>query len=199
MLVDAVVCMGSLQLNPEWLGLSYNWLGKAFCALAALAFVFLGPLRREEVGICMPRRWNGTFQWVLLGIVLVGMFLTPDMQAGRESFLYELTLPGIAEELTYRGILLAFLLRAYGDDARGQWLATVVASVAFACIHDLDFHGARLVCPPGPFVFHFAMGLFFAWIRLATGSLLMPILAHNIDNTSAEIGGLWRLCFGRAG
>jgi membrane protease YdiL (CAAX protease family) len=40
------------------------------------------------------------------------------------------------------------------------------------------------------------MGLFFAWIRLTTGSLLMPILAHNADNTAGELGGLWRLYFG---
>jgi membrane protease YdiL (CAAX protease family) len=196
MLVDAAVSMGAVSLNPALFDLSYNWLGKVACALIGLIFVFLGPLRREEVGLCRPRRWSGGFQAILLAIVIVGFVYTPNLQASRESFLYELTLPGIAEELTYRGILLAFLLRAYGNDTRGQWLAALVTSIAFGCVHDLDFHGWQIVCPTVPFVFHIAMGLFFAWIRLTTVSLLMPILAHNADNTAGELGGLWRLYFG---
>lgn len=199
MLFDTLVTMGSLQLNPAWLGLDYNWLGKAFCVLAALVFACLGPLRREEIGLCAPTRWRGSFLWVLLGLVCVGVMFIPDMQVGRESFLYELTMPGMAEELTYRGILLAFVLRAYGDDAKGRWLAAIVTSVAFACIHDIDFQSMHLVCPLGPFAFHFAAGMFLAWVRLATGSLLMPVLAHNIYDTSTEVGGLWQLYFSRSG
>ncbi|WP_126537921.1 CPBP family intramembrane glutamic endopeptidase [Aerosticca soli] len=196
MLFDTLVTMGGLQLNAV-LGLSYNWLGKGACSIAAVLFVTFGPLQRAEVGFCMPIRWRGAYLWVLLGLMVFAVMFAPDLQVGAESFGYQLTMPGIAEELTYRGILLALLLRIYGNDARAMWLAALVTSVAFACIHDLDFHGKRIICPPGPFAFHFAMGMFFAWIRLSTGSLLMPILAHNLYNTAAEMGGLWRLAAGQ--
>ncbi|MGI4756603.1 MAG: CPBP family intramembrane glutamic endopeptidase [Janthinobacterium lividum] len=39
----------------------------------------------------------------------------------------------------------------------------------------------------GGLVFSLPLGLWFAWSRLRTGSLLGPILAHNVANTAGNL------------
>jgi membrane protease YdiL (CAAX protease family) len=72
-------------------------------------------------------------------------------------------LPGLCEELVVRGALLPSLVRPLGP-AR----AVGVAALLFAAMH-LD---------PYRFLFTFTVGFVLGVVRLATGSLWPPILAH---------------------
>ncbi|HSD26798.1 MAG TPA: type II CAAX endopeptidase family protein [Vicinamibacteria bacterium] len=72
-------------------------------------------------------------------------------------------LPGLCEELVVRGALLPSLVRPLGSA-----LAVGASALLFAAIH-LD---------PYRFLFTFTVGFVFGVVRLATGSLWPPILAH---------------------
>jgi len=76
-------------------------------------------------------------------------------------------LPALAEELVMRGVLLPSLVRPLGAAA-----AVIASAAAFAGIH-LD---------PYRFLFTFTIGLVLGALRLRTGSLWPPILAHATLN-----------------
>lgn len=93
-------------------------------------------------------------------------------------------LPGVCEELVVRGVFLPSLARWIGATAfrlpseparlgRGAWVAVVVSALLFAVIH-LD---------PFRFLFAFVLGLVFGFLRLVTGSLWPPVVAHASLNT----------------
>lgn len=78
-------------------------------------------------------------------------------------------LPGIAEELLFRG--------AFQRSIRTGWLAVVLSGVLFAVYH-VDPHHVAAVLP---------LGLYLAWLGHRTDSVLVPITAHVANNATAVI------------
>jgi len=81
-------------------------------------------------------------------------------------------LPALAEEIVMRGVLLPSLVRPLGTSG-----AVLASAAAFAAIH-LD---------PYRFLFTFSIGLVLGVLRLRTGSLWPPILAHATLNTATFV------------
>jgi membrane protease YdiL (CAAX protease family) len=76
--------------------------------------------------------------------------------------------PAICEEILLRGIVLPALLPAMGGAG-----AVAVSAALFALIHLDPYRSA----------FTFALGLALGALRVRTGSLLAPVLAHALVNT----------------
>jgi membrane protease YdiL (CAAX protease family) len=76
--------------------------------------------------------------------------------------------PAVCEELVLRGIVLPALLPAFGSAG-----AVATSAALFALIH-WDLYRAA---------FTFTLGLALGALRVRTGSLLAPILAHALVNT----------------
>jgi membrane protease YdiL (CAAX protease family) len=76
-------------------------------------------------------------------------------------------LPGVCEELVVRGVFLPSLARSLGG-GRGAWVAVLVSALLFAAIHLDAFR----------FLFTFALGLVFGFLRLRAGSLWPSVCGH---------------------
>jgi membrane protease YdiL (CAAX protease family) len=76
-------------------------------------------------------------------------------------------LPALSEELVVRGILLPALKKPFGPT-----VAVVGSALVFALLHD-----------PYRYLFTLAVGLVLGALRLRTGSLWPPIVAHATLNT----------------
>jgi membrane protease YdiL (CAAX protease family) len=76
--------------------------------------------------------------------------------------------PAVCEELVLRGIVLPALLPAFGSVG-----AVATSAALFALIHLDPYRSA----------FTFTLGLALGALRVRTGSLLAPILAHALVNT----------------
>ena len=102
-------------------------------------------------------------------------------------------MPGIAEEFVIRVVFISLLIVALGgslnpDEKQFVWsreniFSILITSLCFALAHNLltyneEFHfdGQRFF---GMFVYG---GIVFGWLRVYTGSVILPILAHNIGN-----------------
>lgn len=119
-----------------------------------------------------------------LGINYLAMSLSSFRLPGvpLETWLYQATLPGLVEETVFRGVLLALAERAVARrhartevvGARIGWGGLLV-TLAFVSLHGLTL-GALLGVLPAAFLY--------LWLRLRTGSLLLPIVAHNLWNLS---------------
>lgn len=86
------------------------------------------------------------------------------------------TLPGIFEELSFRGVLQPLLIRATGSSFWG----IAIASIVFSAIH-YQFYG---------FLPRVLLGALFGWLAHRTGSLIPGMFAHFVNNALAAIT-LW--------
>lgn len=84
----------------------------------------------------------------------------------------------IYEELIFRGFMWSALATALPTKI-GIWLASVVTSVVFAWIHG-QYGGVELVEI-------FALAMLFSYARIVSGSLLLPMVLHIINNGLAMI------------
>ncbi len=112
---------------------------------------------------------------------------TPPPQMHTEMFLYLLTMPGIAEELAYRGVMQPWLNRVFGRPwrvfgAQIGW-GWVLTGVVFWAMHafrlddafQVSFYWPTLTMP-------LVMGIIMGWMRERSGSIVPGILAHNLVN-----------------
>jgi membrane protease YdiL (CAAX protease family) len=174
------------------LGRRWNWSGQVLSLLATLAMAGLLVRRASvswrEMGFTWAQR-RGSLP-AALAVIAVVLWLHWASMAGSaapasgvtlETWLYQASMPGLVEEPLFRGVLLALLDRAFL--ARRQvlgatfgWGAVVVTLVFLA------LHGVRLVHLTGVL----PAALMFVWLRQRTGSLVLPVAAHNLWNLAVH-------------
>ena len=123
----------------------------------------------------------------MLGSHFVGVSCQPLRLGGvtLETWLYQASMPGLVEELLFRGVLLALLDRAFV--ARRKVSASRSAGVRrWSRLVFLALHGVRI----GHLTGVLPAALLFLWLRQLTGSLVMPIAVHNLWNLSVHAAHL---------
>lgn len=168
----------------------WNWEGKIVSTIIALVFITLWPnLSWKNVGFTIPKQ--GTWSRVL--IILSGSVLfyaiinytNNPMAPDLETFLFQGTMPGIEEEIVYRGILWILIAQALPQSTRRFWGADVswsliITTILFALVHgvSVDQH-FNIAIYPWSIIWTGITGFFFGWIRAYSGSLLPAIVLHN--------------------
>ncbi|MGL5816359.1 MAG: CPBP family intramembrane glutamic endopeptidase [Phycicoccus sp.] len=181
--------------------LEYNWQGKlAGIVLGLVVIAALPSLSFRAVGFTSPRRgsWRAA-AGVLAALLAVNALLALAGAAEEltlERLLFQASMPGLDEELFYRGILLVLLDRVI-TYRRHLWgvdigFGAVGTTVLFALGHGLTIDGAgALQVDPFSFVFVGAIGAALCWLRLRSGSLWPSLVTHNALNSgSAVLAGL---------
>lgn len=185
-----------LQVVPTLLpgervvGDHWNWsgqlLGLAGTLWIALMLARRGVLAWREMGFTWAQRPGSVRPalWVsaaALSLNLLAMNLS-SFRLGRvplETWVYQATLPGLVEEVLFRGVLLALLGRAFTAqrDLAGASIgwAGVVVTLVFLALHGVTA-GTLLGVTPA--------ALLYLWLRARTGSLVAPIVVHNLWNLS---------------
>lgn len=82
-------------------------------------------------------------------------------------------IPGVGEELLFRGFLQNILRRIFKNDHVAIWIAAIL----FSAIH-FQFYG---------FIPRMLLGALFGYLYLWSGNLLIPIIAHFINNSVSLI------------
>lgn len=185
-----------------------NWCGKLVAAAAAGAVIALLCARgwgRPEFGIARPAR--GTLGLAAgAALVLAGLRGFLAFRSGETHALdwselaFQATMPGIAEELFVRGLFMAIALRAAGGGRAAGTRAILACALLFASMHALAPRnpmpghergfaiggGWELVFEPLLFGRTLVTGIVYGWLRLRTGSVLAPMLAHNAANLAGS-------------
>ncbi|WP_162303586.1 CPBP family intramembrane glutamic endopeptidase [Hymenobacter sediminis] len=153
-------------------------------------------------------------------LVAAGLFI--DAVVSRYGFrllttgekLYYVLMPGLEEELFYRGVLLGILSRVFPKvvplpGTYTSW-GGVVGVALFILGHGLKFpvrlfelgHGMELWQYVGAWVspthfplhtvvYHFAMGSLLLWVRERTNSCWVAVGAHCLLNSCLVVGHAW--------
>lgn len=188
LLCFAALVAGSIVQEALGLPWTMGWMQQVFAAVAALLLAAAAGQPRALLGLVAPRRgWIVATLAVSAAGVLVGEvsdLLTGSAPEphGLEWFAYQATMPGVGEELFLRGLVLGALLVAArrGRAKRGRdWIAVVAAAVPFGLLHLFEHEGLDLLWR---FTYTAFAGVLLGWLRVATGSLLPAVIAHNLIN-----------------
>ena len=168
----------------------WAWTGKLM-ATAGLLLVAASPwfgFRRS--GLTLWQAPGSGPAWFVFALVAAALFVLAyvyrDGADSLDTILFQWTMPGIEEELFYRGVLLLALNEALDGGNRRRFAGIgwggVLTSVAFGLGHALFYREGGLSFDAMAFALTGGPALLIVWFRARTGSLLLPILAHNVAN-----------------
>lgn len=208
LLIAAVAVLDSFAtrfgtIPNHMLGLHWNFCGKVASIVVALLIVRhlvkTGRLTTQEFGLTW-RQAPGT------GLALVTVVLPyvlaiaaynmlghgPFKMPSTEKLIFQATMPGLAEELVYRGMLLALFDRIF--TARFKLLGAemgygaIVTSLIFGALHGVTLgpHWA-LHLSITRIAFTGSVGFCLAWMRARSQSLVLPVVMHNVTNLIANL------------
>lgn len=164
-------------------------------AIIFLAFFFKAP--RQLLALEKPKHKKWLRYTIIIGVVIAiwnftNQYLSGDsnFNRGLEYYLFELTMPSIAEEIGLRGAVLGFLLhysKQSGFSYAKTWMTIVILAMIFGIAHLL--HVESFIEGLKAFLMTFSAGMGLSWLRIKTGSLFPGIIAHSIMNVLDNILG----------
>ena len=194
--------LSRLYFNLDFLGLKFAWIGKILSLCLALAVIFsVSKTDREAIGFSFKTNSKSQLKsgvFIFLGVLsfdfIFKMILFPKGgDFDLETFVFQMTMPGLTEELVFRGILFWLLDKAFVPSwnfkgVKFGW-GFVIVTLLFAV-----GHGAVLT-ENHEFKFDLITILYLAIVsslsvgilRKLSGNLIFPILGHNLINTMNAI------------
>ncbi len=175
------------------------WQIKLASIFWGLAFVFtFKPISLKEFGLTF--QWNpGSLKPVVISTIVIAVclltyhyFFDPFGTKSAEYIIFQSTMPGLAEELTFRGIFLTLLNRSLGKNwnlfgAKIGW-GFIITTVLFGAIHGISIDpNLELHFNAIPILITGFFGAIFCWMREKTGSIYPSVVAHNLFNVVSNI------------
>ena len=175
-------------------GLHWNWQGALLSVVWVLLFVGLVPLASlSSIGVTSRFRpgWlKPCIVALLLAVAVPAVFfaLGSRTKLTTEGWFYLATMPGLAEELVFRGVIQSLLNRAFPPSwhvagAPCGW-GLIITAVLFAGANglvgmDAQLH-PRIALQAG--IAPLLMSLVSGWVRERSDSVWPSVLGHNLSN-----------------
>lgn len=173
-------------------GSDWAWQGKLLALAATLAIAALPAFGWHSTGITLAQAPGSlksmlpfTLAYCALFVIFALAFPTEPFSA--EALAFQLTVPGIEEELFFRGLLLLALDRAFTGRVRAvgvDWGGGAVLSCwLFGMVHAFGYSRGAFSFDPLTMALTALPSLIAVWIRYRSGSLLLPVIMHNFGNS----------------
>lgn len=171
----------------------WNWQGKLLALAASLAIASHSAIGWRRIGLTLAQNRKGlvgtlaiAIAYCLFFVAIAAMF--PDDPVSADAVAFQLTMPGLEEEILYRGLLLFMLHEAFRGRVRlagANWgWSALLTSLLFGLAHAFSYSTAEGVSFDAMIMAMTFIPSFLAvWMRERSGSLLLPILVHNFGNS----------------
>jgi uncharacterized protein len=190
------------SMERRWLALLANHMLMLVTAIALIAWFSRGNF--SEYGLLWPKRkryvssaiwWGAAFGLLMTVVDYLPQILRhippPDTPAlttrsiGAWLF-FEGIFVGPTEEIPFRGLLQTFLMQRTSGLIRfwkyEMHVAGVILALLFALAHLSSFWTENFWIALGQQIYAFALGILYAYWREKSGSLLAPIIGHNVSD-----------------
>lgn len=177
---------------PDLIGGAWNWQGKVLALGATLAIAALPMFGWRRCGLTLAQEPGGLKAALPVAALYCAFFVAislffPSGKTNAEEVAFQLTLPGFEEEPFYRGILLFALDQAFAGRKRllgVDWgWGAVLSCFLFGMAHAFGYSGGHFSFDAMTMALTALPSFFAVWLRLRTGSLLLPVLLHNFGNS----------------
>lgn len=171
----------------------WNWQGKLLALTASLAIAFHPAIGWRRIGLTLAQNRKGlagtlaiAAAYCLFFVAIASMF--PNDPLSADAVTFQLTMPGLEEEILYRGLLLFMLNEAFRGRIRMAgvnwgWSA-LLTSVLFGLAHAFSYSSADGISFDAMVMaMTFIPSFLGVWMRERSGSLLLPVVAHNFGNS----------------
>ncbi|PLR28983.1 CPBP family intramembrane metalloprotease [Caulobacter zeae] len=189
LLNDALLTRG-YGLLPQLLPAGdWNWQGKILALAATLAVAAV--VGRKAAGLTLVQARGSLKAALPVARLYVGLFLAlalvfPNEKVSAETLAFQLTMPGLEEELFYRGVLLLVLDRAFGTPWKLGGITfgwgAILSCALFGLAHAFGYGKDGFAFDTLTMALTALPSLIAVWLRLRTGSVLAPVLLHNFGN-----------------
>ncbi|WP_353217579.1 CPBP family intramembrane glutamic endopeptidase [Sandarakinorhabdus sp.] len=188
---DALLTNG-YGLLPDMIGGNWNWQGKLLALAATLAIAALPGFGWRRCGITLVQAPGSLRAALPVALLYCAFFAAialafPGDGGDTETLLFQLSLPGLEEEAFYRGLLLVALGQAF--TARKRLLgvdcgwSAILSCLLFGLAHAFSFAGGSFSFDAITMALTAVPAFLGVWMWLRTGSLLLPVLLHNVGNS----------------
>lgn len=195
--LDEVVLL--LPSMGSFARLTWNWQGKLLeIAWVVLLAAVVPKMTFERFGIRaqMEPRSGRPMAMVLLilgVLVTAGVAMSGHQALDKEELLFELTMPGIAEEMIFRGVFQSLLNEVWERRWR-LWGAPfswglILTCMLFGIVHGVHVgRNLHVHADVGAMLEPMIGGLIFGWLRERAGSVWPCIVAHNFADSLEIVG-----------
>lgn len=192
---DFLLTRGFFLLPDLFPDASWNWTGKLMSIAGVLAVCAIPASGWQRAGITL-RQGKGSIAAAIVLALLGGLFFylaisNPDGRDDPETIAFQWTMPGLDEEIFYRGLFLLAMNEAFSARARilGAPIGYggLIATVLFGLAHGLAYESGGILFDAIAFAMTGGPALILLWLRERTGSVLMPIIGHNIANGASTL------------
>ena len=180
------------DLMPELLPDSdWNWQGKLLALAATLGIAALPMFGWRRTGLTLAQTPGSLRAALPVLLVYCGLFVAlalafPSEPGSAEDIAFQLTMPGLEEETFFRGLLLYALYRAFTGQVQFlgvDWgWGAVLSCFLFGMVHAFGYSDGAFSFDPLYFALTALPSFIAVWLRLRTGSLLLPVVMHNFGN-----------------
>ncbi|WP_281234057.1 CPBP family glutamic-type intramembrane protease [Flavobacterium gelatinilyticum] len=202
-LADSYIQIASHHyISLDFMGLKFAWAGKFISLILALTIIFsVTKKERHQIGFTTQTNLRKQLQFgilVFLGFLIFDfvfkMILFPKGAAfDLETFAFQASMPGLTEELAFRGIGFWLLDKAF--EPKWNWkgirfgwgfcIITILFAVAHGAIltPDHQFKFDIITIMYLTVISSLSMGI----LRKFSGSLIFPVIGHNCINVMNAI------------
>lgn len=175
-------------INGNW-----NWDGKIYGIACGIAMYFIFRRQFSENNFFTFKQNKEGIKSALkvavaiLAIAILGGVVN-EKEFNLETLLFQISMPGIDEEIMYRGVLLGLMcsaLRTGGAAWRSP--AIIINAVLFGLVHSLTLGDGALQFNSVNFMWTGLLGYGFGYITIKTRSILIPMLTHNLYNFTLNL------------
>lgn len=198
LILDQALLYLPLQTHlNDALHLHWNWLGKLFVLAWAIPFLAFGPITFTDAGFRKPKPGTTARAAMIVAVLaliafIAHWFLRTETPRSAETILYQLTMPAVAEEVVFRGVLFAVIERAFGErgsigppwwKSRAVWLT----AIAFALMHGWGVVNGTIQFNAMACVLPLVFGTVAGGLRKYSGSIVFPMTLHSAVNVAATV------------
>lgn len=128
---------------------------------------------------------------LIIGSVTSYIYSTPK-EWNLETILFQLTMPGIDEEIAYRGIMMGLLTQVLKPGIRlSKHLqfnpSILITAILFGFAHGFFITDSySIVFKVYPVLRTMILGYIWGWITIKSGSVLLALISHNLGNVSDQ-------------
>ena len=136
---------------------------------------------RQIAGVCAGL---GRYLGLETSLIRIVWFLLGKSDFDTETLAFQLTVPGIDEEIMFRGILLGLLATSLQDKILFLGNPSIlITAILFGFMHALTLNeNFTIDFEPIYFLQTFLAGYIWGWITIKSRSILLAILSHNLSN-----------------